>query len=408
MVSGTNNKLKVVWLCHFANQEMFKHFKIPKGNEFAPWISLLIDSFKSEQSVELHIIAPNVFTNLDINFIKDGIHYHFYKYIPLIPIFNRYFRKIYSILSIDEFTKFLWVKYKVPKLINELNPVIIHLHGAENPYYSAGILPVIDKYPLITTIQGFIKQSLKKDWSTIQRIRIEDEIIKKCMEFGTRTDDMNKLVLEVNQSANLHFHFYPLEIPTVVKDNIGGDEPIDCLFFARVCKDKGVEDLLEAIAIIKQRIPNISLHIIGSSSPVYLNFLNQKCKNLNIEKNVRFLGFLKTQHDIYKYALNAKIYVLPTYHDIIPGTLIESMFIKLPIIAYSVGGIPEINREEESVKLVEKLNINQLANSMVSLLEDSNKRKELAEKAYLWANKKINNDAIVEDILKAYHKILSN
>ena len=138
------------------------------------------------------------------------------------------------------------------------------------------------------------------------------------------------------------------------------------------------------------------------------NFLNKKCKQLNIEKSVRFLGFFKTQHDIYEYALNAKIYVLPTYHDIIPGTLIESMFIKLPVIAYSVGGIPEINSKEESVKLVEKQNINQLANSKVSLLENPEKRNELAQKAYRWADKKINNEAIVGDILNAYKAVLNN
>ena len=408
MVSGTNKKLKVVWLCHYANQEMLGYFKKNKGNEFAPWISILIDQFKTEDSVELHIVAPNVITNEDRNFIKDGIHYHFYKYLPFIPVFNRYFRKIYYILKIEQITDCFWIKHKVPTIINSINPDIIHLHGAENPYYSAGILPIIKKYPLITTIQGFIRQSVKKDWETKQRIRIEDEIINSCKHIGTRTEDMNTTVLQINHSACLHFHNYPLEIPSIVKGNIGGDEPVDCLFFARVCKDKGIEDLLDAIAIVKQKIPNISLHVIGSASWSYLSFLNQKCKQLDIEENVRFLGFFKTQKDIYKYALQAKVYVIPTYHDIIPGTLLESMFIKLPAIAYSVGGIPEINSKEETVKLVEKQNVEQLANSIQTLLESPELRKELAERAYSWANRRINNGAIVEDILKAYKTILNN
>ena len=408
MVSGTNKKLKVVWLCHYANQEMLEYFKKTKGNEFAPWISILIDQFKSEKSVELHIVAPNVITNQDCCFIKDGIHYHFYKYLPLIPIFNKYFRKIYYILKIEQITDCFWIKKKVPTIINNINPDLIHLHGAENPYYSAGILPIINKYPLITTIQGFIKQSLKKDWETQQRIRIEEEIIKSGKHFGTRTEDMNTAVLKMNNSASLHFHNYPLQIPLIAKENIGGDEPVDCLFFARVCKDKGIEDLLDAIAIVKQKIPDVSLHVIGSASWSYLSFLNQKCKLLDIEKNVNFLGFFKTQKDIYKYALKAKVYVITTYHDIIPGTLIESMFIKLPAIAYSVGGIPEINSEEETVKLVEKQNVKLLANAIQTLLESAELRKELAGKAYSWANRRINNGAIVEDILKAYKTILNN
>ena len=58
---------------------------------------------------------------------------------------------------------------------------------------------------------------------------------------------------------------------------------------------------------------------------------------------LNLLGFLKSQQDIYEHAIHSRIYVLPTYHDIIPGTIIESMFMKLPGIAYAVGGIPELN-----------------------------------------------------------------
>jgi len=408
MAFGINKKLKVVWLCHYANQEMFEHFNISNGKEFAPWISLLIDLFKSERSVELHIVAPNVYSNEDSSFIKNGIHFHFYEYLPKFPIFNKYFREIYYILRIDQISNYSWVKHKISSIVNSLKPDIVHLHGAENPYYSAGILPIIDKYPQIVTIQGFIKQSIKRNWEIKQRIQIEEEIIKKCKHFGTRTDDMNKVVLDMNPNAILHYHFYPIELPKVFKSNIGGDEPIDCIFFARVCKDKGIEDLLHAIVIIKQKIPNIYLTVIGSVSSLYLNFLMQMCKKLNIKDNVHFLGFQKTQNDVYQYAINAKICVLPTYHDIIPGTIIESMFLKLPVVAYAVGGIPDLNRNNETVKLVEKLNTEKLAEAILSLLLNVDCRRKLAEKAYIWANERINNSAIVGDVFKAYASVLSD
>ena len=42
MESGINNKkLKVVWLCHFANQEMQDYFRTPHVKEMAPWINVL-------------------------------------------------------------------------------------------------------------------------------------------------------------------------------------------------------------------------------------------------------------------------------------------------------------------------------------------------------------------------------
>lgn len=408
MESGTNKKLKVVWLCHFANQEMFQYFKKSKGMEFAPWVSVMIDLFKGEESIELNIVAPNVFTNKDESFIKDGICYHFYKYIPLIPVFNRYFRKIYYTLKIEQLTDCHWIKKKVPSIINKINPDIINLHGAENPYYSSGILPLIGKYPLLTSIQGFIRQSSYKSMEVTQRIRIEEEIIKKCEHFGTRTEDMNNVVLDINPAANLHFHAYPVKIPRVFKNNIGGDEPIDCIFFARVTKDKGIEDLLEALAIIKLNKPNINLHVIGSVTKTYLGFLKNKCINLNIRENVHFVGFIKTQEDIYNYLLKAKVYVIPTYHDIIPGTLLESMLIKLPSISYAVGGIPEINDKLERIKLVEKLNIKELSHSIISLLDNPVIRKELSDEAFLWVKNKFNNNKnIVSELTTAYNYVLT-
>lgn len=400
------NPLKVVWLCHFANNEMKSFFNTPKLNEFAPWISILIKFFEERNLVDLHIVAPNVFTNADCNFEKKGIKYHFFKHVP-IPFFNSYILKVYSILRIERFMNYSWIKFKISHLINNINPDIIHLHGAENPYYSAGILTLIGKYSVITTIQGFIRHTSSFDSDVKQRIKIEEEIIRKCKHFGTRTETMNKVILEINPSATLHFHNYPIEIPTVVKNNIGKKEQLSLVFFARVTKDKGIEDLLRAISIVKVKMPSISLSVIGGVGYPYLVYLKKLCVDLEIESNVNFLGFLSTQNEIYKYALNAKICVLPTYHDIIPGTIIESMFMKLPVIAYAVGGIPEINSNEEVIKLVEKHNIHQLANSIVLLLENDEIRKTLAEKAFIYANERFNNDNVVVDMINAYNIILN-
>jgi glycosyltransferase involved in cell wall biosynthesis len=365
--------MKVVWLCNFANQGIKEHFKMPQFNEFAPWIDILIELFKTQPDVDLHIVAPNVFNNTDCSFKKDGINYHFYKRIP-IPYNNKYVRKIHTFLKVEQITNFFWIKYKVANCIHKINPDIIHLHGAENPYYSAGILPLFGKYPILTTIQGFIRNSSDISYNVKKAIEIEEAIIKKSKHIGIRTDDMSEIALKINPEATLHYHFYPLSIPPLVKNNIGKAEPIDCVFFANVTKDKGIEDLLSAISIVKKMFPDISLSVIGSTKNKYLAYLKKVCSELNIEKNVTFLGFLPTQEDIYKYTLQAKMCVMPTYHDIIPGTIIE--------------------------------NINQLAEKIIQLLNNADSRKRLAEKAYTNAYELVNNNKVITDMLKAYKSII--
>ncbi len=384
---------------------MKEYFGTPHVREMAPWISILIDLFRERQNVDLHIVAPNVFSNNDCDFERDGIKYHFYKIVPL-PYNFAPFRKLYTLFRIDDRTNFYWVKRKIMNCISKINPDIIHLHGAENPYYSAGILPLLNKYPTITTIQGFIRNSSNITSQIKNKIYVEEAILRNSKNVGIRTDEMSKIALQLNPNAILHFHNYPIEIPIDSKINIGKNEPIDCLFFARVCKDKGIEDLLRAISIVKRAYPNVSLSVIGGSSNSYFSYLRALCAELDIQNNVQFIGFLASQKDIYKYALNAKICVLPTYHDIIPGTIIESMFLKLPVIAYAVGGIPELNRDEETVILIEKFNIKQLADKIKQLLADADLRKNLSDKAHVLVQVKFNNRNIAGEILDIYKTIL--
>ncbi len=393
--------IKVVWLCHFANSELKKHFQSPQINEFAPWINNLIELFKNSNQFDLHVVAPNVFTNTDCSFIKDGVNYHFYAFhFGFLP------KKINALKKKLFGESYKNNQYKIVEIVDSIQPDIIHLHGAENPYYSAGILPLAGKYPVLVTIQGFIRNSLLRSKIIKKRINVEEEILSRFKHFGVRTIEMNQVISAINPKAKLHFHNYSIKKPSVIKNNIGKDEPVDCLFFARICKDKGIEDLLKAIAIVKINQPNISLSIIGAANNNYLSQLKALCVELTIEQNVLFLGFLPTQEDIYKYALNAKMTVLPTYHDIIPGTIIESMFMKLPVISYSVGGIPELNSKEETIFLVEKNNINQLAEKILMLLNNVDLRITLAEKAFGNAGERFNDDSVVKDVLEAYKLIL--
>ena len=199
MESGLNNHmLKVVWLCHFSNQEIKDFFHTPHVKEFAPWINGLINLFQNRTDIEIHIVAPNIFTNRRQDIKIKNIEYHFY---PIIPFFIP--NRIYNHFQIDARTNFYFVKKIIPKIINEISPSLIHLHGAENPYYSAGILELIGLYPLLLTIQGFVRKASARDILTIKRIDIEEIIIKKTKHVGVRTKDMSKTVLGLNPASHL-------------------------------------------------------------------------------------------------------------------------------------------------------------------------------------------------------------
>jgi glycosyltransferase involved in cell wall biosynthesis len=379
---------------------MKKYLKRPYLKEMAPWIDSFINLYKNTIPLfELHIIAPNYYTNTNIAFVKDGIHYNLFKFRSnLIP------KKIYNLIPFDYLTNFYNNKKEVYKFIRKINPDVVHLFGAENAYYSSTILPIIDKYKILLTVQGFIKNESKKNFINLARRRIEKEIITKINNVAVDANFIKDEILNINKNANIFWHKYP--VYNNKKYSLKYVNKIyDCVFFARVCEDKGINDLIDAIALVKEKNKNVSLCIIGDVKKRFLIKLKRRCESLNLSENIIFKGFLQSQDDVHNEAIKAKMCVLPTHHDNIPGCITESMLLKLPVVTYNVGGIPDLNKEHEAVILVKKGDIETLSKKIILLMNNKDLRIKIANTAYKIAKKKFNNKKIIKQFNKIYNKI---
>jgi len=404
MEFGGNNKLKVVWICHFSNKEIQSLLPLKKKiEEFAPWISLGIKEVIKSSIIELHVISPHKFLNRQVDIEKDNIFYHFYN--SGIPFYGRHWPAFFRF---DVLSNFYGNKKVISKIVNKLNPDIIHLHGAENAYYSSSILRLYKKYPVLVTIQGFITRSSNNKDSiyTKRRVCVEKEILKKLNNFGIRNSEMRNHIIKYNPNAVFHYHEYFLNREKEVR-RTEDIKNFDLIFFARINKDKGIEDLIKITGILKIKNPLIKVAVIGTSSNEYMSYLQDQCKECNCEENVFFLGYLKTQADVFKVLSQSKISVLPTYNDIIPGTIIESMFRNIPVVTYNTGGIPEINDTEKRIEIIEQGKWIKMAEVIENLLFDSIEREKLAKKAKEYADNRWNNKQAMTDIISIYETILS-
>lgn len=392
-------KLKIVWLCWFANDEISTHFGNIKIKEFAPWINNLIKIFEKKDDIDLHIVAPNVFSNCNVFFQINNIQYHFYKHNYILPY------RVYNKLRINDKSNFYFIKRKIQKIIHKIDPDLIHLHGAENPIYSAGILKLFNKYPCFTTIQGFISLDEQANNPTNKKRKsIELKILKNNLYFGVRTKDMCNYISTINEHAHFFWHHYPFTRPQIVEEtNVKKD--FDCAFFGRVASENGVDDLLKAIAIVKQTKKDISLIIVGPFGKTYREYLDSICLNLDIIDNVRFTGFLPKQQDAFKNVIRAQMDVLPTKYDIIPGSILECMFMGVPVISYAVGGIPELNNDRQSVVLVEKGNIKLLAENILFMLHNISFREMIKSNAKITVEPFYDYGMIYSDLLNIYNKL---
>lgn len=391
-----SQKLKVVWLCYFTNAQVQDLLKPRKMiGEIAPWISSMIPLFENDPNVELHVVSEHRWISGIKHFVHNGVHYHFYN--RGIPFIGRHWP---GFLRLDTFNDYFLLKKTVAKIIHKIRPDIIHLHGAENEF-STAITQFKRKYPVLITIQGFLSKSDSNSKVAQLRKKHEIDIIQQFNHYGYRTETMGKDILNINPNAVLHWHHYPMK----AIEPIDAKKEFDLVFFAKISKDKGIEDLLKATAIIKKNKPDITLCVIGGGK--YSQF-EQLANDLGLKDNVTWAGFLPTQEAVHRLASSAKISVLPTYHDIISGTIVESLFLGLPVVAYNVGSIHEVNKYEKIISLVKKRDVKGLATAILELLNDEQLRKEKGEMGNRRAIEMFDtsNDVIRYEIMKAYKKVI--
>lgn len=399
-----HEKLRIVWICHFMNQSMKEKLSIPlEIKEFAPWIPLGIEEFRKMNDIELHVIAP-LYTILKNSKIDEGnIHYHFIKVGR--PLSRKPWPNWFEFDLLSNFLTFnIWVK----KLINKIKPDLINLIGAENAYYSSSVLG-IKKYPILVTIQGFVSLSGEAEPGETgivrKRIDFEREILTRMKYFGIEATSIEKYIRNLNPAAKMYWFHFPF---AKTKVDIIPAKEYDIVFFARIIKMKGIEDAIKALAIAKKNKPDIKMEVIGKAEPTYMDTLIHLVSELDLTENIEFRGFIPTQMEMHYEVLKARISILPTYNDTIPGTIAESMMLGLPVISYRTGGIPDINKDQDNIILVEQGNIDGLSEEILKLLDNPKELAARGERAKLYATVEFDNTNSASLIVKAYRDIIKD
>jgi glycosyltransferase involved in cell wall biosynthesis len=104
----------------------------------------------------------------------------------------------------------------------------------------------------------------------------------------------------------------------------------------------------------------------------------------------------------------SRVVLVPSLKERLPATIREAMMLKVPIVAYSTGGIPYINEFDENIYLVETGNYKDMAVKTLLLLKDEQFRNQMADKAYKYCLNEYNYKINTERLLSAYKTILNN
>lgn len=162
------------------------------------------------------------------------------------------------------------------------------------------------------------------------------------------------------------------------ENNISHDDYVFS-FTGRLVKEKGIFELVRAFKSVVQKYPNTKLVLVGGlleSERDHGSY--QELMNDLDHSAIRYLGFRK---DIPTIMKASDVFVLPSYREGLPRSIIEAMAMETPIIATNIRGCREEVFPGENGFLVEKENVDELEEAMVSMLESPKRVSEYGKRS---------------------------
>jgi|GEM_PF-134369 len=190
------------------------------------------------------------------------------------------------------------------------------------------------------------------------------------------------------------------------KKEIGLDPGILTILFGAISVDekrKGFSALEETFRYVKE---NHRLNSRLKDKKLAILSFGEVQANEFSEMPVHSLGYIGSDEEISRVYNASDIFVLPSLEDNFPNTVLESMSCGTPVVGFETGGIPEAIENEKTGCIVPLKNTFVLAEAIVELLTDDEKRQQMGRQARQAVENKYSLEHQAERYLKLYDELL--
>lgn len=173
---------------------------------------------------------------------------------------------------------------------------------------------------------------------------------------------------------------------------------------ANIFPRKGYEYLIEALHLLRIPFPNIRCLIVGKGDTVYLGKLHRLVREKSLDAHVEFVGF---QENVYNMLDRFDVFVLPSVMEGFGLVLLEAMALKKPVVATSVGGIPEVVQDGVTGILVSPRDPKPLAEAIQRLLQNPQMRFEMGAAGRARVERCFSREQAVRRVQDLYQAVVS-
>lgn len=281
----------------------------------------------------------------------------------------------------------------------DYQPQIIHLLTS-NAYANIESILNDKSIKLIVSFRGFDINVLPKQ--SDETMQLTQRIFERADVLHFISEDLKRTAIKMNADPYKCIVIHrSIRLNTQVDFKLSRPKrnKITIVSVARLVWEKGYLYAMEAMAILKNKGCDFEYHIVGTG--IDYNMLVFHRDRLNIKDQVKFLGELDSA-DVKQKLIEADIYLQPSLTEALSLAIIEASLAGLPIVSTEVGGIPEVVENNVSGFLTEACNSENLAKSLLKLINDKELRKTMGEKGIDIITKKFSRDIEIKKWLELY------
>ncbi len=195
-------------------------------------------------------------------------------------------------------------------------------------------------------------------------------------------------------------------LPNLIKENdkyISSNKEDKIVFIGRFHKTKGIDVLIKAFSLIREKFPGLKLEIIGGDGN-QAEF-TELVTHYDIQNSVSFLG-KQPMETVLKHLATAQFSVVPSLAEAFGIVVIEAFSVKTPVIGSDTGGIAKIIEDGKSGFLFPPGDYKALASKMEMLLRSQELRDRLADGAYQRFKNTYSLEDSIGDVAKMFHGLI--
>ncbi|MGA1826210.1 MAG: N-acetyl-alpha-D-glucosaminyl L-malate synthase BshA [bacterium] len=316
---------------------------------------------------EIHFICYNLPVRLK-SLKSEGITFH-----PVDVV-------SYPLFKFPPYT--LALASKIVEVIQKYGLEIIHVHYAIPHTMAAYLaLKMLRDYParIVTTLHGTDISLIGMDPSYKNITRFSMESSHGITAVSYYLADVAKVEFEFNRPIKVIYNFVDTQKfekkKRIVKREkyCANDEKI-ITHISNFRTVKRIPDVLEVFRNIQFKAPSILLMVGDGPETATAKRLTRE---MGLSAKVHFLKFVDSVQDILNIT---DVYLLPSEIESFGLTALEAMSCEVPVVAYRVGGLPEVIEDGACGFLVDKGDIESMAHSALMILKDDNLRRRLGER----------------------------